>query len=112
MIYFVALVLSVIFSVQTFASEIVAGNTTHVRNGRKPNAGVAIFPNVPFHQLTDLGVAWVLEHFVPSAAMVVLLATHAVLFAVWAFSFRRARAEYARALAESQRKDATSLSPP
>ena len=111
MTYLVALLLSAIVCVQAFASEIVNGNTRHVRHGRKPNAGAALFPNVPVYQLLELGLAWIIERFAPSAAMVVLLAIHAVLFAIWAVSFHRARAEYSRALAESQREAGTSLSP-
>ncbi|WP_457445900.1 hypothetical protein [Roseateles sp. P5_E4] len=102
MIFLVALVLSVVLCVQTVAIEIVEGNTVHVRHGREPKAGVALFPMVPLYQLIALGLAWGLQRLMPDVAMAVLLAIFSGLFALWVVSYRRAKAEYQRLLAASR----------
>jgi hypothetical protein len=47
MVYLLAILFSLVASVQTFASEITAGKIGHVENGREPKAGAAIFPTIP-----------------------------------------------------------------
>jgi hypothetical protein len=69
MIYFVAIILSLIATWQSLVSEVIAGNITYVKCGRQPNAGAALFPTVPFFQLLAVGVAWLLQTFVPRYAV-------------------------------------------
>lgn len=40
-----------------FYSEIVNGNIAHLRNGREPNAGAALFPTIPVIPALHFGVA-------------------------------------------------------
>jgi len=102
MIFLIALVLSLAVCAQTLVIAGIEGNIVHVRNGREPKAGVALFPMVPVYQLIALGLAWGLQRLVPNMATVLLLAIFAVLFAIWAVSYRRAKAEYRRVLAASR----------
>jgi len=41
-----------------FALEVVQGNIRHVKNGRKPEAGAAVFPSVIIIPLFYAGAAW------------------------------------------------------
>ena len=98
MIYFVAIILSVAVCAQTVASGTLSGNITHLKNGRKPNAGVSIFPMIPLFQLLALGIAWTLEHFVPRFAFWILLGSFLALFVFWLMSYKRLKAELDRAM--------------
>src|SRR5262249_40038460 len=51
MIYLIAILLSLVVCWQGVASGVTRGNITHLKAGRLPNAGVAIFPVVPVVQL-------------------------------------------------------------
>ena len=94
MIYLLAIFLSVVVSVQGFASEITAGNITHLKHGRLPNAGAAIFPVIPVLQLLATGVAWLLQAFIPGYAAWILVGLFLIFSAFWTVSFLRLRAEF------------------
>ncbi len=95
MIYFLAIVLSLIVSVQSFASEIAASNIRHLQNGRLPNAGAAIFPTIPVVQFFAVGVGWLLEIAIPEYALWLLLSGFLILTTIWAISFAKLRGELA-----------------
>ena len=96
MIYLVAVILSFVACVLSFACEITEGNITHVRYGRELNAGAALFPAIPFFQLVFVGVAWLVTYFVPDHAFWILTGLCVVLFGAYAFSLWRLRAEWKR----------------
>lgn len=98
MIYLLAIFLSLFVSAQCFAAEITASNITHLKNGRQPNAGAAIFPTIPVFQLLAAGIAWLLQVFVPSYAVWTLSGLFLVFSALWAVAFLKLRAELQRSL--------------
>jgi energy-converting hydrogenase Eha subunit A len=83
MIYLLAIVFSLIASVQSFALEITRCNIIHLKNERQPNAGAAIFPTIPLFQIIAAGIAWLLEKFLQP-------------YAIWIFSFLKLKAELNR----------------
>ena len=96
MIYWLAILFSLIASFQSFASEITASNITHLKNGRQPNAGAAIFPTIPVFQILAVGAAWLLGRFVEPYAIWILCGGFAVFTIFWIFSFVRMKAELKR----------------
>jgi hypothetical protein len=96
MLYLLAIIFSLVASVQSFASEIMAGNITHLKNGRQPNAGAAIFPTIPVIPLLAIGAAWLLQTFIPHYAVWILVGLFVIFSAFWAFSFAKLRAEFDR----------------
>jgi hypothetical protein len=93
MIYVIALVLSLVVCAQTFASEVYYGNILHIKNGRKPTAGAALFPAIPSYQLLALGLARLLDNAFPTLAIWMLMALFVVFSAFWLFSFKRLKTE-------------------
>ncbi len=104
MTYLLAIVLSLIVSVFAFASEITAGNIGHLRNGRAPNAGAALFPTIPVFQVLAVGIAWLLDMVLLDYTVWVLLGGFLVLVVLWAVLFVKLRAELARATEEARQK--------
>ena len=100
MIYLVALAVSVLACAQAAASVIVDGNVIHVKNGREPNAGVSLLPMIPLFQLLALGIAWGLNHLIPSMAIGVFLGCYTAFSAAWLVSFKRSKAELDRLLTD------------
>lgn len=98
MIYLIALILSLAVCAQSVASGIVSGNIAHLKHGREPNAGVSLFPMIPLFQMLALGLAWFLEHYIPSFAILALSCSFLALFAIWLVSFKRSKAELARTM--------------
>ena len=96
MIYLIAIILSLVACAQSFLSEATIGNITHLKNGRPPNAGVALFPLIPFMPLLFLGAAWILRRFVPEYAMWILVGAFLTLSLIWMVSFAKLRAELRR----------------
>jgi hypothetical protein len=96
MVYLLAILFSLVASVQTFASEITAGNIGHVKNGRDPKAGAAIFPTIPVFQLLAASAAWLLQTFIPHYAVWVLVASYLIFSVIWGFSFTKLKAELNR----------------
>jgi hypothetical protein len=96
MLYLLAIIFSLVASVESFASEITAGNIAHLKNGRQPNAGAAIFPMIPVLPLFSIGVAWLLQAFIPHYAVWILVGSFLIFSAFWAFSFTKLRAELNR----------------
>src|SRR5262249_11417202 len=104
MTYLLAIILSVIVSVFSFASEITAGNIGHLRNGRHPNAGAALFPAIPAFQLLAVGIAWLLERVIPEYTLWILLGGFLVLTVLWAVALVKLRVELARVAKDARQK--------
>ena len=98
MIYILAIILSLIFSAQSFALEITAGNITHLKNGRQPNAGAAMFPVIPIYQLLAIGAAWLLQISIPKYSLWILTGCYLALTIFWGISLLRLKAEFNRIL--------------
>lgn len=93
MIYMIAVILGLVACVQSFLSEITTGNITHLKNGRPPNAGAALFPLIPFVPLLFVSAAWILRTFASEYAVWILVGAFLTLSLFWAFSFAKLRAE-------------------
>jgi hypothetical protein len=96
MIYVVAVALGLATCMQVFLSEITAGNIGHLRQGRPPNAGAALFPSILFIPLVFAGGAWLLRIVVSKYAMWILLAAFLTRSLYWWFSFAKLRVELRR----------------
>lgn len=96
MIYLLAILFSLIVSFQCFASEITAGNIKHIKNGRQPNAGAALFPVTPLFQLLAVGAAWLLDTFMHRYAIWVLIGSFLTLSVFWTCSFIKLKTEFDR----------------
>jgi hypothetical protein len=105
MIYVIAVALGLATCVQGYLSEITAGNIGHLRNGRPPNAGAALFPSIPFIPLLFVGVAWLLRIFASTYATWILLASFGTLSLCWAISFAKLRAKLRRIKANRTNDD-------
>ena len=96
MLYLLAIIFSLVFCAQGLASEVMAGNITHLKNGRQPSAGASIFPVVPIVQFLAIGAAWLLQTFIPHYAIWILIGSFLIFSVFWAFSFTKLRAEFNR----------------
>jgi hypothetical protein len=96
MIYVIAVIFGLAACVESFLSEVTEGNITHLKNGRPPNAGAALFPLIPIVPLLFFGAAWVLRRFVPEYAVWILVGAFLTLSLFWAVSFAKLRAELRR----------------
>ena len=105
MIYVIAIILSLVACGQSFLSETTAGNIMHLRNGRPPNAGAALFPLIPFVPLLFLGTAWILRRFIPEYATWILVGAFLAISLLWVFSFAKLRAELHRIEAAKHTQD-------
>ena len=75
-----------------------------MKNGRVPNAGVALFPLIPTVQLLTVGGTWLLEIFVPQFAVWILIGLFLIITVAWAFSFAVLSMEYEK-LSDASKKD-------
>jgi hypothetical protein len=96
MIYFLAIILSLVAALMSFASEITAGNICHLENGREPNAGAAMLPTIPLLPLFAIGFAWLLRAVIPERATSILLGAFLLFVCLWSISFVRLRIRFRR----------------
>ena len=89
MTYVIVAVLATICTFLGFALECTSGNITHLENGREPNAGAALFPNIPFNPLLAVGVAWALERVHVHLGLWVFVGLFLIYLPCWWFSLRR-----------------------
>ena len=94
MIYLLALALSLALCVQMVMVEGTSGNIQHLKNGREPNAGVALVPLVPGAQILLLGLAWLLNKFLPAYALAALAVVYGLFSVAWLVSYRRLSHEF------------------
>jgi hypothetical protein len=86
------LALSLVSCVLGFALEMTRSNIRHVQNGRTPNAGVALLPNIPFVQIGYLAAAWGIDRLRPDLGFEIVTA-YAVVPIMWRwFLYRRSAA--------------------
>ena len=95
MTYAIVATIGVIVAFMGFAIEIADGNITHVRNGREPNAGAAIFPSIPFFPALAAGVSWLLDQAHSGLGLWVVVGLFALWVPFWWRSLRRLDKELA-----------------
>lgn len=72
--YYVAIILfSFVSNGIGFYQEVLLGNISHVKNGRKPEAGAAIFPVIPVSQIFYIGLVWGGDKVYPGAGFIAAL---------------------------------------
>ena len=96
MIYLLALILGFAACFMSFASEIMAGNIRHLKQGRQPNAGAAMFPTVPVVPLLAMGAAWLLRVFFPGHAVSIFVGSFLLFARLWTVSLLRLRDQFHR----------------
>jgi len=78
MIYVAFVILSFVSCYVGFLLEAVESNIRHVENGRKPNAGAAIFPAIPLVPLAYIVAIWCLNNAWPNLGYV-SVATYSII---------------------------------
>lgn len=61
MTYVIIIIFSLVACFVGFGLEVVRGNIRHVENGRKPEAGAAIFPTIPLVPLFYCAAVWLID---------------------------------------------------
>ena len=110
MMYALVILLSLGACVMGYISEVTAGNITHIKNGRKPEAGAAIFPAIPFIQILAILVAWGLNRIHHFLGFYTVIALFILFCPFWAASYRRLKREFD--MLEQKWKSEQPLSPP
>jgi len=101
MIYIIAVIFSFVVHAQAVFFQATLGNFIHIKNGREPNAGVALFPMIPFFQFLALGLAWVLKQVMPTYDILAFVCFFLVFSVFWLVSLAKLKAELSRAKANS-----------
>jgi hypothetical protein len=86
--YIAVALLGIVLTFLNFDLEVLRGNISHLRNGRAPNAGAAVFPSLPLNPILLAGLAWLLDHLHPHAGLWAVSAIFFVSFPAWALSRR------------------------
>ena len=107
--YIIALLVSLVFCVLSFVSEVTSGNIVHLRNGREPNAGAAIIPTIVVIPLIFLIATWIGFKFIPEYAPWILWALSGVFMFSWTKAFLRQRKVLAELLKKRQSEQVGSL---
>ncbi len=94
MIYVLANIFGLVFSVLALACEATRGNITHLKNGRKPNAGAAVFPTIFVIPLFFNGLAWGIKNFFSVHDLTIFLGIAFVLLAAISIAFLKLNAEF------------------
>ena len=77
-----------------WASEVVSGNIIHLKNGREPNAGAALFPYIPVAPLLFCGFTWMLQFLFGSGTIWILTGLFVAFTIVWAIEFSKLRGRF------------------
>ena len=93
MMYALVILISIIACVLGFLSEVTVCNATHIKNGRKPEAGASIFPAIPMMQILAVLLAWGLNRLHPSLGFYTVGALFIIFCTIWTPSFLKAKRE-------------------
>lgn len=92
MIYFIAFLLSLAVTCLSLIYECHVNNISNLENGREPNAGAALFPLFPVHQIIALVIAFILQFFIQPYALVILVALFSLCLASQIVSVLKSKA--------------------
>ena len=101
--YLGVLALSLVSCAVGFAVDIAQGNLVHLAQGRKPNAGAALFPDIPFIPLFYVAAWWLANRFAPDAGPALVLGYGVASILLQLVSLARARARLRRFYSEAPR---------
>lgn len=93
MIYIFAIILGLVSSILLMACEVSRGNITHLKNGREPNAGAAIFPTIIIVPLFFAGIAMGIKSFFLAHDLVIFLGVTLALIVAIGISLLRLNAK-------------------
>ena len=99
--YVAVIIASLIVTVFGFSLEITAGNIGHVRHGREPNAGAAIFPSIPSIPAFAVGLSWLLNRWYMNLGTWTVIGVCFISVCCCAVSQRRLNAELRTVMEES-----------
>ena len=103
MMYALVIIMSLVACVLAFISEVTRGNIEHIKHGRKPNAGAAVFPLVPSAQILAVLLAWGLNHIHPSLGYYTVIAVCVLLYVMWIVTYPKLK----RKLDKQQKKQSS-----
>jgi hypothetical protein len=98
--YGIVVVLSIVVAFLGFATEITESNILHVKNGREPNAGAAIFPGIPFIPLVTIGLVWAIDWIYPHLGFGLFMTLFCLFVPYWWFNIRRSDKQLRALIAE------------
>ena len=102
MIYALVVLLAVVFTFLGFASECAAGNIIHVKNGREPNAGAAIFPGIPFIPIIAFVIVRLLNRLIANLGFSIFFLSFVLYLPFWWVDLRRMNEELANLTAATE----------
>lgn len=94
MMYVLIIFMSLVACVMGFISEVTRCNIVHIKNGRKPEAGAAIFPTIPCVQILAVLLAWGLNRLHPFLGLYTVIALFVLLYVVWVLFYPKAKREF------------------
>jgi len=104
MTYAIAILISLVSCVIGFRLEVVQGNIRHVKNGRNPEAGAAIFPTVPLVPLFYVGAMWLINSLGENFGFYAVLGYFLIANVVKLLSIRRLDSELQQLIEEQKRE--------
>ena len=88
MMYVLIIIISLVLSAMSFAGEITQANITHIKNGREPDAGAALFPTIPFIPLFIVLLTWGLNTVYENLGFYSIIGCFVAYLPIWYFSYR------------------------
>lgn len=76
-----------------FVLEQRDGNIVHLKYWREPNAGICLFPAIPFFQFVFLVLCWILNKNFPHYALWIILGSFVSWCGIWIVVFIRQKRE-------------------
>lgn len=91
--YTVVIITAVVFTFLVLATECANGNIAHVRNGREPNAGAAIFPGIPFFPIIAIVIMRIGDSFYPNLGFGAIIVGFLLFVPYWIWEIRKLNAQ-------------------
>jgi hypothetical protein len=92
-IYLLIVVLSVVSCFIGFALQCARDNITHLENGREPNAGAALFPDIPMVPCSYLLAAWLMNEVFQNSGFVIVISYFCIASGIKAFQYKKLKHE-------------------
>ncbi len=105
MTYLIAIVISLVSCIIGFILEIAEGNVTHVRNGRKPEAGVSLVPTIPMVPLFYCGAMWIINTQGENLGLYAVIGYFLIASILKLLAIKRLNLELKKLVAEQERTD-------
>ncbi|HEY8942117.1 MAG TPA: hypothetical protein VIM59_18115 [Cellvibrio sp.] len=103
-LYFLLLVTSFALCCAGSYQEILRGNIVHLQNGREPNAGVALFPTIPFVQAMHFGIVYGLNLAQENLGWYVITVYFSLAILCLCYMISKLKAEYNKLVFEKANK--------